>query len=72
MHVKSIKTASVKGYLKLEIDTGEGERCFVLSDGQYDALGRLAPCDEISEEDFSLISSGDEYNRAKKKALKAR
>ena len=69
MFIKTIKNSNVKGYLKLEIDTGEGERCFVLSDGQYDALGRLAPCDEISEEDFSLISSGDEYNRAKKKAL---
>lgn len=69
MIVKSIKKANVKGYLKLEIDTGEGVEWFLLSDGQYDALGRPTPCEEISDEDFRIVSDGDEYNRAKKKAL---
>lgn len=69
MLLKTIKTANVKGYLKLEIDTGEGREWFLLSEGQYDALGRPAPCEEISEEDFQALLSGDEYNRAKKKAL---
>ena len=69
MIVKSIKKANVKGYLKLEIDTGEGVEWFLLSDGQYDALGRPTPCEEISDEDFRIASDGDEYNRAKKKAL---
>ena len=69
MFIKAIKTANVKGYLKLLVDTGEGHVWFLLSESQYDALGRPAPCDEISDEDFRVITSGDEYNRAKKKAL---
>ena len=69
MYVKSIKTANVKGYLKLEIDTGTGATWLLLSDSQYDALGRPTPCEEISDEDFRSASDGDEYNRAKKRAL---
>jgi SOS response regulatory protein OraA/RecX len=69
MFIKSIKQANVKGYLKLEIDTGEGKEWLLLSDGQYDALGRPTPCEEISEEDFRIAQNGDEYNKAKKKAL---
>ena len=69
MFIKTIKTANVKGYLKLEIDTGEGISWYLLSDGQYDALGRPDACEKISDDDFQRISEGDEYNRAKKKAL---
>ena len=69
MYIKSIKSANVKGYLKLEIDTGAGIEWLLLSDAQYDALGRPSPCEEISDEDFRAASDGDEYNRAKKKAL---
>ena len=69
MQIKSIKQANVKGYLKLEIDTGAVETWLLLSDAQYDALGRPTPCEEISDDDFRAASDGDEYNRAKKKAL---
>lgn len=69
MFIKSVKQANVKGYLKLEIDTGEGIARILLSDGQYDALGRPTPCEEISDEDFRFAMRGDEYNGAKKKAL---
>ena len=69
MFVKSIKSASVKGYLRLEIDTGEGSEWLLLSEGQYDALGRPSRFDEISDEDFRIARDGDEYNRAKRKAL---
>ncbi len=69
MFIKSIKNANVKGYLKLLVDTGAGETWLLLSEGQYDSLGRPAPCEEISEEDFRAAERGDEYNRAKKKAL---
>ncbi len=69
MFIKSIKNANVKGYLKLEIDTGTGIEWLLLSDAQYDALGRPTPCEELSEEDFRAAENGDEYNRAKKKAL---
>ena len=69
MQIKTIKNANVKGYLKLEIDTGAGVAWLLLSDAQYDALGRPTPCEEISDEDFRAASDGDEYNRAKKRAL---
>ena len=69
MFIKTVKNSNVKGYLKLEIDTGEGIEWYLLSEGQYDALGRPTPCEEISDEDFRALSDNDEYNRAKKKAL---
>ena len=69
MFIKTIKNSNVKGYLKLEIDTGMGCEWLLLSEGQYDMLGRPLPCDEISEDDFRAARDGDEYNRAKKKAL---
>ena len=69
MKIKSIKTSNVKGYLKLLVDTGDGDLCFVLSSSQYEALGSPASSCEISEDDFRILSKSDEYNRAKKRAL---
>ena len=69
MKIKSIKNANVKGYFKLEIDTGEGVVLLFVSASQLEALGKSDTGDEISSEELKFLKSGDEYNRAKKKAL---
>ena len=69
MVVKAIKDASVKGHLKLGIDTGEGLSWFLVSEGQYESIDSPLIGDELSEDSFRTVLHFEEYNRAKRRAL---
>ena len=69
MFIKSIKPANIKGYLKLQIDTGDGILSLLVSEGQYESISSPKLSEEITEEALSSLLSFEEYNKAKKKAL---